>query len=371
MRKMMRTAMLAGITALVAVTAADTATTASVPNREPLIIFDAHEDAILDLLDSTTETLRMDFPQNQQADIPKWQRGGINVLGMAVFVHPDKVPADQTLARTEFIMKRIRKEIDESEGKLVLCRKAADAERAVKDGKIAVFMTIEGGQALNNDPANVRKYAEAGVRSMNLTWNKDLPWAGSVMDEQLSSKTLGRGLNETGVKIVKEMNRAGMVIDLSHSSDQTILDTLKVTTKPVIASHSNARALTPYPRNLTDDQIKGIAATGGVVGIGFAPYFITDNPLVNDLQELDKIPSADLKASIQDVVRHIKYMANLVGTDHVGIGSDFDGFKTTPIGLENAGKMGNLVTALRKEFSEEDVRKILGLNMLRVYRANE
>lgn len=338
---------------------------------QPMIIFDAHCDSILNVINSTTETLNSDANPRNQADVPKWKRGGVNVIGMAVFVNPERFPDEKAQERADMTIRRIHKEVVESGGDMVVCRTADEITSVAQAGKIAVVMTMEGGQTLNNDPRNVRMYAAQGIRSLTLTWNKDLPWAGSVMGEQNTSKTLGRGLSDVGREIVREMNAAGMVVDLSHASDQTVFDVLKVAKKPVIASHSNSRTLTPYPRNLTDEMAKGIAATGGVVCIGFAPYFITDNPIVTDEVALAALPAKDLKTTVVHVGNHIRYMVDLLGIDHVGIGSDFDGFRTQPVGLEGAGEMQNLVNELRKTYGEDDVRKIMGLNLLRVYRECE
>jgi len=231
-------------------------------------------------------------------------------------------------------------------------------------------------------------YQRMGIRAMTLTHFRNNNWADSSTD-----KPQHNGLTDFGKQVVREMNRIGMIVDISHVSDKTFYDVLEVTTKPVIASHSSCRALAEFPRNMTDDMLKALARNGGVVGINFGAGFLnqkdakgllatisTMSAEVPDLtgQALDEYSAKDFvkndwshprpaAATLDDVVAHIDHVVKVAGIDHVGIGSDFDGIPDVPKGLEDASKMPALVAALLKHgYSEADVRKIMGGNSLRV-----
>ncbi|MEO8660758.1 MAG: membrane dipeptidase, partial [Bryobacteraceae bacterium] len=228
-----------------------------------------------------------------------------------------------------------------------------------------------------------------GIRAMTLTHFRNNNWADSSTD-----KPQHNGLTDFGRDVVREMNRMGMIVDISHVSDKTFYDTLEVTTRPVIASHSSCRALTDVPRNMTDDMLRALAKNGGVVGIAFAPGFVNTYDASAEMAEITRMAEREsplagralddyareehfrdfgstprtVKATLQDVVDHIDHAVKVAGIDHVGIGSDFDGIGSVPKGLEDVAHMPALTTALlKKGYSEADIRKIMGLNMLRVY----
>jgi membrane dipeptidase len=273
---------------------------------------------------------------------------------------------------------------------------AADIRRIAAEGKLAALTGIEGGYPIDDRVENVERYYQLGVRYMSLAWTESLSWAGSSGDE--IGKT--RGLNDLGRAIVREMNRLGMMVDVSHVSDKTFWDVIETSSKPVIATHSACRALVDEPRNLTDEMIVALAKTGGVVNVIFYPAFTEPGwnekkkqvdveiaPLVQRASEEEKGDVAHKKlardrvrreeflkrlpaASVARMVDHIDHIVKLVGVDHVGIGSDFDGIQATLYDLSSVADLPNLTRELlRRGYSETEVDKILGGNMLRVMEA--
>ena len=275
---------------------------------------------------------------------------------------------------------------------------AADIRRIAAEGKLAALTGIEGGYPIDDRVENVERYYKLGVRYMSLAWTESLSWAGSSGDE--IGRT--RGLNELGRAIVREMNRLGMMVDVSHVSDKTFWDVVETSSKPVIATHSACRALVDEPRNLTDEMIVALAKTGGVVNVIFYPAFTEPGwnekkkqvdvqiaPLVQRASAAEPGDVAHKKlardrvrreeflkrlppASVSRMVDHIDHIVKLVGIDHVGIGSDFDGIQATLFDLASVADLPNLTRELlRRGYSEGDIDKILGGNMLRVMEANE
>jgi membrane dipeptidase len=275
---------------------------------------------------------------------------------------------------------------------------AADIIRITSEGKLAALTGLEGGYAIDEKIENVERYYNLGVRYMSPAWTESLSWAGSSGDDV--GKT--RGLNDFGRAVVREMNRLGMMVDVSHVSDRTFWDIVNTSTKPVIATHSGCRAITNVPRNLTDDMIQAIAKTGGVVNVIFYPEHLepgwsekkkkVDAEIAAEVQRASEEEKGDVahKKLARDRVRreefakrlppvavsrladHIDHVVKLVGVDHVGIGSDFDGVQSTLSDLADISQLPNLTRELlRRGYSESDVDKILGGNMLRVMEANK
>jgi len=275
---------------------------------------------------------------------------------------------------------------------MVLARTAEDVRRAHKDGKIAALMGVEGGHMIGNDIRMVRIFADLGVRYMTLSHFYNDEWADSSTD-----KPAHNGLTDFGKDIVREMNRQGMLVDISHVSDKTFYDALEVSKAPLIASHSSCRALCNHVRDMSDDMIKALAAKGGVIQINYEKSFIDQTykdaydqqtgGVVQHLSELTKNCNNDeacisremakIQAKLtaegklphvswERIVDHIDHAVKLAGADHVGLGSDFDG-ADMPEGMEDASKLPTITEALlRKGYSDADVRKILGENTLRI-----
>ena len=322
----------------------------------PAIVLDAHEDS-LRLMHDLNLHYGMNMTENH-GDIAKWTKGGINVVWLSAWVNPKRFSRDKAVRRTLDLLSTYKRVIGQSDGRLAACTDVKDVYRATSQGKIATLLAVEGGVSLNHDLSLLKKYRKLGVRRFNLTWNQDLDWAGAAMGNSKLNNGKGQGLSAFGIEVVKELNRLGIVIDLSHASDQTISDVLACTSKPVICSHSNVRSLSPVRRNLSDESIKAIAKNGGVIGVNFYPPHLENSSVA--------------RPDVNTVADHIRYIADLAGPDHVGIGSDWDGIETTAHGLENAGDFPKLLQALRrKSFSEEEIAKISGLNFLRVLEDNE
>ena len=232
-----------------------------------------------------------------------------------------------------------------------LALSASDIERGFGAGRIPSLLGMEGGHAIENSLGALRAYYALGVRYMTLTHNGTLDWADAANGEHRHG-----GLTEFGKEVVREMNRMGMLVDLSHTSLETMNDALDVAQAPVMWSHASAKGVRDHPRNVPDQVLRRLPENGGVVMITFVPSFITTND----------------EATIADVADHIDHVANLAGIDHVGIGSDFDGIESTPVGLEDVSKFPALFAELsRRGWNEEELAKLAGENVLRVMREAE
>jgi len=279
--------------------------------------------------------------------------------------------------------------LDQHPDQIELATSATDIERIVGGKKIAAILTVEGGHQIANDLAVLRMYRRMGILSMTLTHFRNTDWADSSTD-----KPAHNGLTDFGKEVIREMNRIGMIVDISHVSDKTFYDALAVTTKPVIASHSSCRALSSAARNMDDDMLRALARNGGVVGVNFSSAFLSQQD-ADDLRKkitqenaleptltgaaLDDYARQHYHddyatvhvghATVDDAAKCVDHIVKIAGIDHVGIGSDFDGIPDVPRGLEDVSKMPNLTaTLLRMGYSEDDIQKIMGRNFLRVIR---
>ena len=348
--------------------------------------------------DSHIDTLQWVIYQNADlgkrhdvyhVDIPRLFEGGMRNPYFAIYV-PTYYSGSEAIRKTLQLRDAMQRVLDAYPSKIDLALNASDVVRIQKAGKIAAVLTIESGHVIADDLAVLRMYHLLGVRSMTLVHFRNNNWSDSSTDTAQHN-----GLTEFGKDVVKEMNRIGMIVDISHVSDKTFYDAMAVTTKPVIASHSSCRALSDFPRNMTDDMIRAVAKNGGVVGINFGGGFLHPNDaeayrqrIVNrgalqpmltgsDLDEYARkdfingyLKMSPTASSLEDVVKHIDHIVKIAGIDHVGIGSDYDGIGTVPKGLEDVSKMPALTAALlKKGYTETEVLKILGGNHLRVLRA--
>ena len=283
-------------------------------------------------------------------DIPRLRQGGVGGQFWSVYVPARMEGAAAvraTLEQIDVVHRMVRKYPDTFE----LATTGGDVERIFKTGKIASLVGMEGGHAIDNSLATLRILYAAGARYMTLTHSTNVRWADSGTDKP----RLG-GLSRFGEEVVREMNRLGMLVDLSHTSPDAMLDALRVTEAPVIFSHSDARALNDHGRNVPDDVLRLLPKNGGIVMVTFVPGFLVRGG----------------KASLADVANHMDHVRKVAGPDHVGIGSDFDGIEAVPAGLEDVSKYPALTAELlRRDWPEQDVRKALGLNILRVMRRAE
>jgi membrane dipeptidase len=320
-------------------------------------------------------------------DIPRLKEGGVNAPFFALWV-PTYYHGAEAIRRTLDLRDAMQRLFDAHPEQIALALTAADVERITKNGRIAAILTVEGGHQIDDDLGVLRMYHRLGVRSMTLTHFRNTDWADSSTD-----KPAHNGLTAFGKEVVREMNRLGMIVDVSHVSDKTFFDTLAVSTKPVLATHSSCRALSDVVRNMTDDMLKALAKNGGVVGINFGEGFVnqkdaeqlkadivaaTSEPPSLTGKALDDYAAEELHgdmkarpvfATVDDVAEHVDHAVKVAGIDHVGIGSDFDGISSPPKGLEDISKMPALRAALKKKgYSDDDLKKIFGLNTLRVLR---
>ena len=258
---------------------------------------------------------------------------------------------------------------------LALCTSPVDILDARAAGKFAVLMGIEGGHAIENSLALLRDYYRLGVRYMTLTWANSNDWADSSGDLDDANVPHHNGLTAFGYDVIAEMNRLGMMIDVSHASDKTLADVLSATRAPILASHSAARALTNSPRNLTDDQLRAIAANGGAIMVNFYAAFIDENyrrawteqRLLSS--QLDREFAARLpRPPFESLIDHFDHIIRVAGVDHVGIGTDFDGISALPEGIDSAADLPKITAALlARGYSADDLRKVLGGNLMRVF----
>jgi membrane dipeptidase len=293
-------------------------------------------------------------------DLMRLREGGVGAVFFAAWVSSSYgLTGNRAYMRAQQVIDTIRYDIVGRYPKdFTLVTTAAGIEAAHKQGKIAVLIGLEGGHAIEDSLDKLREFYARGVRYMTLTHTNTNNWADSSGDVNDAAITHHNGLTDFGKDVIREMNRLGMMVDISHVADKTFYDALAVSTAPLIASHSSSRALANVPRNMTDQMIIDLAKKGGVVQVNFYCDFLTT----------EKPPHATL----EDVVAHIDHIRKIVGIDAIGIGSDFDGIECSPDGLEDVSKFPNLTRALLEHgYSAADIRKIYGANFLRVMRAVE
>jgi membrane dipeptidase len=281
-------------------------------------------------------------------DIPRLQQGEVDVQFFSIWVDPDSTHYTNYFQRALIMRDRFYSELAANPTTIEQAVTMQQALELNNQNKIAGIIGVEGGHHIENNLDNLDTLYSAGMRYLTITWNNSTNWAISARDP----RTLTHGLTEFGRQVIRKLDSLGVIIDVSHVGIKTIQDILQVTTNPIIATHSGARALNDNKRNLYDWQIQDIANSGGVIGVVFYPYFLNGSST----------------ASIADVIDHIDHIANLVGTDYVSIGSDFDGIEVTPTGLEDVSKFPDLTLVLLQHgYTELEVAKILGGNFRRVF----
>lgn len=312
------------------------------------IVCDGHSDTIL-ALDRQNRSLG-DRSTVGHADLPRLLEGGVTAQLFALFIEDPYLPGE-AIRRTLQLLDLFYRELEANADRMLLATTAADIRRAKAEGKLAAVLGIEGGEAIEGDLAALRCFYQLGVRLLTVTWNR----RNALADGQKEARTNG-GLTTRGVEAVQEMNRLGMIVDVSHLSPAGVRDVLEVSQKPVIASHSNARALRDHPRNLTDEQVRGISDGGGLVGVTLVPFFI----------------APEGQASLDRLVDHVEHLLQVGGEDHVGLGTDYDGFGSYGPGdqfheMPDVSHLPQLTEKmLKRGLHERVIEKVLGANFLRV-----
>ncbi len=307
-------------------------------------------------------------------DIPRLREGGINAVFFAVFeAGPVEPGAGLAAARKQIEL--IQAAIQRHDGEFATARTVADIQRARLEDRIAILIAIEGGHLIEDSLDTLREYYSLGATYMTLTHAVHTSWADSAGVHGPLEPRHG-GLSAFGREVIREMNRLGMMVDVSHVSDDTFWDVIEASTAPVVATHSSCRAVCPHRRNLTDDMMRAIAASGGTVQINFAAAFIDPDfppPDPAELKEWYASGGSGPKPVIEHVtplrllVDHFDHALQVIGPDHVGIGSDFDGVFALPEGMEDCSKLPALTAALlARGYREDDLIKVLGGNVLRV-----
>ena len=354
--------------------------------RTDMIVLDSHCDT-----PSQIHRLRNLAVDNDhaQVDFPKLARGGVDAAFFALYV-PAAIPVENAADYARLLLAEVRGAVDANNGIASIATSPAEVEACKSSGKFAVCIGLENGSPIR-DYDILGGFFRVGVRYVTLCHSKD----NQICDSCAQGNTW-HGLSPFGKEMVREMNRLGMMIDVSHASDEAFYDVLRCSAAPVIATHSCCRALASHPRNLTDDMIRAIAGAGGVVQINFFPVFLDDGFAeilsASGLQERCEPVEADFIADPSDPARraawysvldeladlprpsyrriadHIDHAVRVAGIDHVGLGSDFDGIEVTPDGMEDAGCFGRIFDELKlRGYSDGDIAKIAGGNFLRVW----
>ncbi|WP_068245110.1 dipeptidase [Hydrotalea flava] len=360
------------------------------------ILVDTHNDILSACIEKKV-SLDQDLKGVTMSDLKRFKQGGVDVQFFSVWCDSDqRNPFD--FANRE--MDTLYAVAERNPDKMAIVKNYSQLMQAVKAHKLAALFGVEGGHMIENDVSKLDSLYKRGARYLTLTWNNSNPWASSAMDETLHPDALQqKGLSDFGKKLVQHMNQLGMMIDVSHVGEQTFWDVMHTTTKPVIASHSDVYALCPVFRNLKDDQIKAIGKNGGVVQLNFYSGFLDSTFMqkqklfgVHHRHELDSMIHAGTQQDYALIILfekyaaeinswrpplsllldHLDYVVHLIGVDHVGIGSDFDGINAAPQQLNDVTNYALITKGLlQRGYSKKDINKILGGNLLRVFKQNE
>lgn len=357
--------------------------------HQSLLVVDGHNDVII-----TSILKGKDIGQrltSGHTDIPRLQEGGVDVQLFAVYSNDLKWKTGAFRHANEQI-DALEKVIAANPSKIALATSTAAVDSIQRLGKIAAVIGIESGNMIESNINNLEALYNRGARYLTLTWNYNLPWATAAAIEDSKPAHEQQGLSDQGIGIIKKMNELGMMIDLSHGSKKLFYDVLQVSNKPILVSHSNAAALMPHSRNLDDDQLAALKKNRGVIGVNFYSGFL-DPAFEDRVKRLyaqhtgtNESPDAVSKqyaalpdtlkyqadAPLSMLIKHIDYLVEKVGIDHVAIGSDYDGIESAPQELGDVSKFPALTKALiEKGYAKEDIAKIMGLNFMRIWRENE
>jgi membrane dipeptidase len=370
--------------------------------QDSAIVIDTHADTPQRFLDENFDIGSTDPNDVGNISLDKAQRGNLGAEFFSIWVEPD-TNRGHFAKHTFDLIDSVYQQAARHPDRMMMAFSVTDIERAHKEHKFAALMGIEGGHSIENDIHLLRDYYRLGVRYMTLSWSNTNEWADSSGDIDDSKVEHHNGLTDFGKQVVLEMNRLGMMVDISHVADKTFWDAIATTKAPVIASHSSSRALVDAPRNMTDDMLRAVAKNGGVVQVNFFSGF-DDQNFWNASRAQSKEKAAATQKTLDDIraqgktptfvdedrierewmakiprppfkvlIDHIDHIAKVAGVDHVGLGSDFDGVSgALPQGMDSAADLPKITQALLdRGYSAADIKKILGENLLRVFREVE
>ena len=329
------------------------------------IVVDTHNDITSAITDQGFDLGARDTSGKNQTDIPRMKEGGLDAEFFAIYVAAKYAKEGGSARRAMEMIDGVYEQVRRHPESMEMAFTVADIRRIHQSGKIASLMGIEGGHAIEDSLPALRLFYRLGVRYMTLTHTNTNNWADSSGGIGSPAPKQHGGLSDFGKDVVREMNRLGMMVDISHVADETFWDCIEISQAPLIASHSSARALTNVPRNLSDEMLKALAKKGGVVMINFFNGFINTEYAKPNQPAPSKAAET---ATLEMLMQHFEHCIKVAGIDHVGIGSDFDGVEgKLPSGMEDVSKLPTITYELLKRgHSENDVRKVLGENLLRV-----
>lgn len=364
--------------------------------HQKAIVADTHNDILSTIVDKGYD-LGQNLKDKTHTDLGRLRQGGVDIQVFSIFCD-ERFGKDTAFKYAIREMDSLQQIALRNPDKISIVYNSTQLKEAIRNGKIAALTGVEGGHMIEGNIDYLDSFYRRGARYMTLTWNNSVEWASSAADESKGQMPYNsKGLTDFGKQVVRRMNELGMMIDISHVGEQTFYDAINTTTKPLIASHSSVYTLCPHPRNLKDDQIKAIGKNGGVIFVNFYSGFIDSNYmrrkevfLQNHKQEVDSLlalkwpmylveerlfknyaPDAEkLRPALSQLIDHFDYIIRLIGVDHVGIGSDFDGIESAPQHLNGVDDFPKITEALlARGYTRKQVTKILGGNFLRVFKS--
>ena len=362
------------------------------------VVIDTHND-VLSTITMKGLDIENDLTGKSHSDIGRFKKAGMDIQVFSIFCD-ERFGKDTAFKYANIEIDSLYAIVARNRDKMMIVTNPKELQQAVKQNKLGCMMGVEGGHMIEDNLDYLDAFYKKGARYMTLTWNNSTSWATSAFDETRKKDSLPhKGLTDFGKQVVKKMNELGMIVDISHVGEQTFWDAIQNTTKPVIASHSCVYNLCPVPRNLKDDQIKAIGKNGGVIHLNFYSGFIDSNYnrgktafLQKHKQEVDSLKTLKwanyeieewtakkypqeveaYRPDLSQLLNHLDYLVKMIGIDHVGLGSDFDGIESAPRPLDDVTSFPLITKALTERgYSKKDIEKILGRNFIRVFKANQ
>jgi membrane dipeptidase len=362
------------------------------------IVVDTHND-VLSSVTMKGLNIENDLSGKSHSDLARFKKGGVDVQVFSIFCD-GRFGKDTAFKYANIEIDSLYAIVNRNPDKMMIVTNPEELQKAVKQKKLACLMGVEGGHMIEDNLTYLDSLYGRGARYLTLTWNNSTSWATSAMDETMNkSPSQKKGLTDFGKQVVRRMNELGMIVDLSHVGEKTFFDAISISTKPVIASHSCVYTLCPVFRNLKDDQIRAIGKNGGVIHLNFYSGFVDSNYAkrlsgfnLHHQKEIDSLKALkwvnyeieewlnkaysqeaeSLRPSLSQLLDHLDYIVKLVGVDHVGLGSDFDGISSAPQHLDDVTHFPDITKALiERGYSKKEIEKILGGNFIRVFKANQ